>query len=95
MLTVVWALNKLDTYLRGAVGITIRTDHEALIFLRSCRYGNARLRRWALAIQDYGITLEHISGKKNVVADYLSRNIDDELIIQKKGRNSRCLYYSK
>ena len=84
MLAVVWALNKLDTYLRGAVGITIRTDHEALIFLRSCRYGNARLRRWALPIQDYDITLEHIPGKRNVVADYLSRHIDDELITQKK-----------
>ena len=84
MLAVVWAHNKLDTYLRGAVGITIRTDCEALIFLRSCRYGNARLRRWALAIQDYGITLEHIPGKRNVVTDYLSRNIYDEWIIQKK-----------
>ena len=49
MLAVVWALNKLDTYPR-AVGITIRTDHEALVFLRSCRYGNVRLRRWALPI---------------------------------------------
>ena len=84
MLAVVWALNKLDTYLRGAVGITIRTDHEALAFLRSCRYGNARLRRWALAIQDYDLTLEHIPGKRNVVANYLSRNIDDELLAQRK-----------
>ena len=41
MLAVVWALNTLDTYLKGAVGIMIRTDHEALIFLRSCRHGNA------------------------------------------------------
>ena len=88
MLAVVWALNKLDTYLREVVGITIRTDHEALVFLRSCRYGNARLRRWALAIQDYDITLEHIPGKKNVVADCLSRNIDDELIKQKRKKFS-------
>ena len=77
MLAVVWALNKLDTYLRGA-------DHEALVFLRSCRYGNARLRRWALDIQDYDLTLEHIPGKRNVVADYFSRNIDDELLVQRK-----------
>ena len=61
MLAVVWALHKLDTYLRGAVGITIRMNHGAL-----------------------DITLEHIPGKKNLVADYLSRNIDDELIVQKK-----------
>ena len=84
MPAVVWALNKLDMYLRGAVGITIRTDHEALMFLRSCCYGTVRLRRWALAIQDYDITLEHIPGKRNVVADYLSRHIDDELIALKK-----------
>ena len=69
---------------RGAVGITIRTDHEALVFLRSCRYANTRLRRWALVIQDYDLTLEHIPGKRKVVADYLSRNIDDEPLVQRK-----------
>ena len=37
-----------------------------------------------MTIQDYDIALEHISGKRNVVADYLSRHIVDELIIQKK-----------
>ena len=90
MLAVVWALNKRDTDLREAVGIMTRTDHEALIFLRSCRYGNPRLRRLALAIQDYDLTLEHIPGKRNVVVDYLRRKIDGELLV--KRRDSHRLF---
>lgn len=72
LLAIVWALEKLSTYLRGAK-ILIRTDHQALTFIKTSRFTNARLRRWMLAIQDYDIEIEYITGKKNVVADVLSR----------------------
>lgn len=79
MLTVVWALEKLNTYLRGAKQIRLRTDHEASItFLKKFRFSNDRLRRWNLAIQDYSISPEYIPGKKNKVADFLSRHINRE-----------------
>lgn len=71
-MAIVWALQKLSTYLRGAK-ILIRTDHQALTFIKTSRFTNARLRRWTLAIQDYDIEIEHITGPRNVVADILSR----------------------
>ena len=74
MLAIVWALKKFDTYLRGAKSIKVRTDHEALTFLKSCRFANARLRRWNLAMQDYNLQLAFVPGAKNVVADVLSRH---------------------
>ena len=49
----------------------------ALTFLRTCKFINARLTRWILAIQDYNITMEHCPGKENVAADLLSRQHPD------------------
>ena len=88
MLALVWGLHKLEIYLRGAE-IIVRTDHEALTFLKTCKFNNARLRRWNLAIQDFNIKPEYLPGRKNGVADYLSRlnnsitvvNTDDKCII--------------
>lgn len=40
--------------------------------MRTCKV-NARLMRWILAIQNYHIQVEHCPGKKNIVADTLSR----------------------
>ena len=72
LLAIVWALQKFRTYLQGA-HIINRTDHMALTFLRTCKFTNARLTRWILAIQDYNITMEHCPGKENIAADLLSR----------------------
>ena len=77
MLAIVWALSRLHTYLRGAVKVVVRTDHEALTFLRNCKFNNARLRRWNLAIQDFNLQPEYLPGRKNTVADYLSRQFHD------------------
>jgi hypothetical protein len=38
--------------------------------------------RWLLLLEEYGVTFEYLSGKKNVVADALSRLNIDELRIQ-------------
>ena len=77
LLVIVWALQKFRTYLQGA-HIINRTDHMALTFLRTCRFVNARLTRWILAIQDYDITMEHCPGKENIAADLLSRQHPDK-----------------
>ena len=83
MLAIVWSLTRLDTYLRGAPKIIVRTDHEALTFLKSCKFNNARLRRWSLAIQDFCLEPLHLPGRKHAVADYLSRqmHVYPEIII--------------
>lgn len=72
LLAIIWALKKLNSYLRGAK-IVIRTDHQALTFLQKCKLTNTRLTRWILTIQEYDYEIEYIRGTLNVAADVLSR----------------------
>jgi hypothetical protein len=39
---------------------------------------------WLLLLEEYGVTLEYLPGKKNVVADELSRHDIDSLKIQEE-----------
>jgi len=71
-LAVKWAVDKFRYYLHGR-RFTLRTDHQALKWLDSARFSNAKLERWALALQEYDFTVEYIKGETNVVADHLSR----------------------
>ena len=82
MLAIVWALNKLYTYLLGTK-ITVITDHKAITFFNKCRFANGRIMRWILATQDYNLDFQHIKGTLNVAADVLSRNPND-LVNSKK-----------
>ena len=59
-------------YLLGAKTM-VRTDQKAITFFNKCRFTNDRLMQWILAIQDFAITFEHLKGKNNGAADYLSR----------------------
>lgn len=53
--------------------IVHKTDHMAVTFLRKCRLLSGRLMRWTLAIQDFDVRIEHCSGRKNIMADAISR----------------------
>ncbi|CAB0029043.1 unnamed protein product, partial [Trichogramma brassicae] len=72
LLAIVWALEKFRSYVYGKP-VEIRTDHQALAFLRTSRFLSQRLLRWSLLIQDYDVTITHIPVKSNVLADILSR----------------------
>ena len=73
-LALLLALQFFDVYLDcSAVPITVFTDHDPLTFLHRMYNQNRRLMRWALIVQSYNISIHHIKGSKNVVADALSR----------------------
>lgn len=69
---IIWALGKLDTWVFGRV-VTVRTDHNPLVYLYRSASSSARLTRWALALQKYELEIEYIRGDANRVADALSR----------------------
>ena len=73
-LAIVWACEHLYLYVHGKP-VTIYTDHKPLVSI----YGNpsskppARIKRWALRLQPYQITVKYRRREVNP-ADYLSRH---------------------
>jgi len=53
--------------------VVVISDHDPLQFLTENAPRSAKLTKWALALQDYDITLKHIKGSTNALADGLSR----------------------
>ena len=62
---VVYALQTLRPYLYGAQ-FTILTDHKPLKSLFLNEIKNTKIQRWAMLIAEYGMPIEHRSGKNNV-----------------------------
>jgi len=71
-LAIVWAIAKFYRYLYGNQFV-LQTDHRPLTFLDRAKLSNARVMRWALALQPFRFRTESIKGSDNVGADYLSR----------------------
>lgn len=73
-LALVLALNHFDVYLcTTCVPISVFTDHNPLVFINRMKNKNQKILRWGLTLQEYNMTINHIRGKENVVADALSR----------------------
>lgn len=73
-LGIVMAIENFEVFLSGsAYPITVFTDHNPLVFIEKVKFKNARVLRWALALQPYNIKVQHIRGKDNTIADALSR----------------------
>ncbi|XP_073803353.1 uncharacterized protein isoform X2 [Danio rerio] len=71
-LAVKWALDSLRYYLLGGEFV-LETDHKALQWLEKMKDTNGRITRWYLAMQPFSFKVQHVPGKTNVTADYLSR----------------------
>ena len=53
--------------------VTILTDHQPLVAFMSCLQTNQIIIRWQESLSKLDIIMEHTDGKKNVIADVLSR----------------------
>jgi hypothetical protein len=72
ILAIVYSFAKLRKYLIDKP-FTLYTDNKAVRFILNKAEPLPRLQRWTLALQEFTFSVEHISGKTNVVADVLSR----------------------
>ena len=70
---VLHALRKYRSWFLGNESITVYLDHNPLTFLVETVPKSARLVRWAMSLQDMPVKYQYYPGKKNVVADFLSR----------------------
>ncbi|XP_077330912.1 uncharacterized protein LOC143973903 [Lithobates pipiens] len=74
-LAIVWALQKLQTYLYGR-HFTVITDHNPLSWLNRVAGENGKLLRWSLILQQYDFTIQHKKGSTHGNADGLSRQAE-------------------
>ncbi|KAK9063928.1 hypothetical protein SSX86_017800 [Deinandra increscens subsp. villosa] len=77
LLAIVFALEKFRQYLLGSK-VIVFSDHAALKYLMSKKDAKPRLIRWVLLLQEFDLEIRDKSGKQNLVADHLSRIINNE-----------------
>ena len=58
-----WSTHHCDIY----------SDHNPLAYITESSTKSAKLMRWLLSLQSYNVTFKYKEGRKNVVADCLSR----------------------
>ena len=68
-----WSLERFFDFTR-AFPVIVVTDHESLRWMQSSSSG--KVQRWSLYMQQFDLHVVHLSGKMNVIADWLSRSID-------------------
>jgi hypothetical protein len=78
-LAIVYVMSKLQRYLWGQTFV-LQTDHRPLTFLRSGKFQNSRVMRWALTLQEFRFDVEPISGPNNIFADLLSRSESEQFV---------------
>lgn len=80
-LAVLWGVERLHQFLYGRPFV-VRTDHQCLrqLLTNGVEGGSApcRVIRWAMRLLYYNFQVEYLPGKKNFVADALSRLPSDD-----------------
>ena len=66
------AVKHFSIYLECSATL-VYTDHNPLTFIHKFKSQNAKLLRWFIFLQPFNLKIVHISGKRNLIADALSR----------------------
>lgn len=75
-LDVIYAMNKFWHYIIGCLTF-VHTDHTTIRYMMNKPITNARVTRWLLLLQEFDITIVDKPGKENVVANFLSRLVNN------------------
>ena len=73
LLSIILSLKHFHYYLMSSSEIIVYCDHKPLQYIHSFSFKNQRLTRWSLYLQNFNISVVHVKGTSNVLADYLSR----------------------
>lgn len=90
-LSVLTASEKFRGYIEGGGTTKVITDHASLTWLKNLKDPAGRLGRWALKLQAYDIEIIHRKGTLMVVADALSRAVD-EIELEKLAESTEVEY---
>ena len=77
LLGIYFAVKRCEYYLLGH-DFVVYTDHEPLIHLKAFKEIVNKRYRWIAYLESVNIIVRYIPGKKNVLSDYVSRNIKTE-----------------
>jgi len=81
LLAIVYALEKFRSYLVGSK-IVIYTDHATIKYLLRKADSKPRLIIWILLLQEFDLFIKDKKGSKNVVADHLSRLVNEKVTLK-------------
>ncbi len=70
MLSIIRSLQHFKNYIFNAK-IIIKTDNRKYTF--SGKVNHTRVNRWKLLLNEFDYEIQHIKGKENLCADWLSR----------------------
>ena len=76
MLAILHALKKWRPYLMGR-HFKVKTDHDSLKYFLEQRLSSKEYQKWVTNMLGYDFEIVYKKGKKNVVADALSRKDED------------------
>jgi hypothetical protein len=74
MLAIMHALTKFRQYLVGSK-FMVKTDHNSLKYFLEQKDLSERQQKWVTKVQAFEFDIEYVKGKKNIVADALSRRL--------------------
>lgn len=70
--SIIFSITKLRFYLLGNK-FFIETDNQALTSILKNKFGNSRIHRWSLLLQEYEFEIKYIQGSLNIVPDAITR----------------------
>jgi hypothetical protein len=72
MLAIMHALTKFRQYLVGSKFV-VKTDHNSLKYFLEKKDLSECQHKWVMKVKEFDFDIEYVKGKKNIVADALSR----------------------